>query len=501
MMKRSKTIWFDERLTIFDKHIYNCIFELSITSAYQIKDILKIVDGNIDEAGFYSTLNKLENLGYICKENVVDEDGKDVYLCIGNDNIFPKFNINKLKAFKFLDSRPVFRNVAFYALMKRHIIRRQGSFSNTYYPIVLTSGLNAYKTEDNSILYYFARKTIRKFEEPEESLEELKYCGISLKKFTKFLINRLGRVSLQLEDGSPLKSFLSFLKSCRPSTRTALSIFLEGCVFLAKDTNTPEEFTKVILNLEKSKKRVITKKEIKKELKIRSNPNIPSKYSAVVDFWNTKNLVKHRNYNSKVVVNACKIMDRMVKGIFDDKNIKYKVEDFYSAIETMDAMANDPNVKPTGLKQKTFLKKMSLENFLYSNYNGKSKFIDIMESGSITLTKPYSDEAFNSLCKITQKITNTKLTSRNKNSLAVFINSVKLFFDNNRKRFEYEATVIKICAAIIRSLTKNGKWLNYNFLMSEDMRSNYILKTCLEEGFIIGVKKQQESLVYKKIRR
>ncbi len=501
MIKRSKTILFDKRLTVFDKYLYFFLLELSITSAYQMKDLLKIMGGGFDEKGFYLSLGKLEELGYVKTKTVQDDDRNDVYCCIGDSDIFPEFSVNKLKAFKFLDSKPLFRNVAFYALLKRHMIRRQGEFSNNHYPISLTAGFSAYRTEENAILYYFARKNISKFEEPRESLDELKYCGISTKKFSKYLINRLGKISIQLSEDAPLTSFYSFLKTCPPPIKLAMSIFLEGCVFLAKDTDSPEEFRKVIFNLEKSKKRVIPKKEAKKELNIKTNPKLPAKYSAVVDFWNSKNLVKHKNYNSKTVVNACKVMDKLIKGTFNDSGIRYNIDDFYSAIETMDAMANDPNVKPTGLKQKTFLKKLSIENFFYSTYTGKSKFIDIMELGSITLTKPYSEEAFDSLCKITQKITNTKITSKNKNNLAVFLNSVKLFFDNNRKRLEYESTVIKICGSIIRSLTKNGKWLNYNFLISEEMRSNYILKICLEEGFIIGVKKQEESLVYRKVRR
>ena len=501
LLKRSKTIVFDDRLSIFDKHIYSCLFEVSCTSGFRGKNLFKMIGGDLDDSSFNLSLSKLEKFGYICTEIFRDEDGNAVCLAIGDSQHFPKFDLDKIKAFRFLDSKPMLRNVSFYALMKRKLVRRQGEFSNTFFPIIDTGGFSAYKTEENSILYYFFRKRVDDFEDPDESLEELHYSGVNVKKFCKILIENMGRVSMQLSEDAPVRSVRRFIRECHTSTKIGLSIFLEGCVFIAKEANTPEEFYKIIANLSKSKKRIITKKEKKPELNIISNPKIPAKFSAVVDFWNTKNLVKHKNYNSKTVVNACKIMNKMIKGIFDEKKIKYKMEDFYSAIETMEAMANDPNVKPTGLKQKEFLKKMSLENFLYSNYTGKSKFIDIMESGSLTLTKPYSEDSFNGLCKITQKITNTKLTSRNKNSLAVFINAVKLFFDNNRKRFEYEATVLKICASIIRSLTKNGRWLNYNFLMSEDMRANYILKICLEEGFIIGVKRQTDSLVYKKIQR
>ena len=195
-------------------------------------------------------------------------------------------------------------------------------------------------------------------------------------------------------------------------------------------------------------------------------------------------------------------MEKMEKGTFDPYDGRqFDMEDFYTAIETFEAMANDPNVKPTGLKQKQFLKKLSLENFLYSNFNGKSKFIDIMDSGSQTLVKPYSEEAFHRLCIAAQKITKEKLTSKNKNHLAIFLNMVKSFFDSNRSKFEYEATVIKICVSVIRSLTKNGKWLNYNYLISEDMKLNKILKVCLEEGFIIGVKKESDSLVYSRVQK
>ena len=130
---------------------------------------------------FYLSLGKLEEFRYVQTKTVQDDDRNDVYCCIGDSDIFPEFSVNKLKAFKFLDSKPLFRNVAFYALLKRHMIRRQGEFSNNHYPISLTAGFSAYRTEENAILYYFARKNISKFEEPRESLDELKYCGISTK--------------------------------------------------------------------------------------------------------------------------------------------------------------------------------------------------------------------------------------------------------------------------------------------------------------------------------
>ena len=502
LMKENKTIWFDNSLSIFDKHVYNCLFHLSVNSAYNIKTLIKIIGGDSDENSFYSSIKKLEESGYLSAHYVKDGNGKDTYTCIGDGGVYPEFNINKLRALKFLDSRPLFRNVGFYALSKRKLVRRNGDFENKYFPITNTGGFDAFKLEDNSLLFYFARKNIGKFEKPEESLEELKYCGINTKKFAKFIIENMGKVSLQLSEDSPLMSLRKFLKSCQPATRLAFSIFLEGCVFLAKEAYSPEQFKRIVIRLSKSKIRVVEKKEIKKTVDIKSNANIPAKFSSIVDFWNTKNLVKHRDYNKKVVTNACTIIEKMTKGIFDPfDGRKFDLEDFYSAIETFDAMANDPNVKPTGLKQKQFLKKLSLENFLYSNFNGKSKFIDIMDSGSQTLVKPYSEEAFHSLCVSTQKITKEKLTSKNKNHLAIFLNMVKEFFDSNRSKFEYDATVIKICIAVIRSLTKNGKWLNYNYLISEDMKLNKILNICLEEGFIVGVKKQSDSLVYSKVQR
>ena len=502
IMKKSKTIWFDNKLTIFDKHVYNCLLHLSVTSAYTVKDLLKIIGADSDENSFYSAIKKLEESSYIFSHHVKDDNGKDAYTCIGDGGFYPSFNINKLRALKFLDSKPLFRNVSFYAVSKRKLIRRQGDFANKYFPISNTGGFNAFKVEENSLLFYFARKNIGKFESPEESLEELKYCGVNVKNFAKFVIENMGKVTLQLSEEAPLTSLRKFLKECAPSTRLAFSIFLEGCVFIAKESYSPEQFNSIISRLSKSKIRMVEKKEIKKSIEIKSNPNIPAKYSSVVDFWNTKNLVKHKNYNKKTVTNACSIMEKMEKGTFDPYDgRRFDMEDFYTAIETFEAMANDPNVKPTGLKQKQFLKKLSLENFLYSNFNGKSKFIDIMDSGSQTLVKPYSEEAFHRLCIAVQKITKEKLTSKNKNHLVIFLNMVKSFFDSNRSKFEYEATVIKICVSVIRSLTKNGKWLNYNYLISEDMKLNKILKVCLEEGFIIGVKKESDSLVYSRVQK
>lgn len=501
MVTESKTITFDGRLTVFDKHIYACLCRLSQTSGFRIKDLLSIIGNNVDEGAFYHSIQKLENLGYVFIENVKDENNGHIYTCVGDTKSFPKFSTKKLKAFKFLDSKDLFRNVSFYALSKRILVRRQKSYAGTRFPLVNTRGFDAYKTKENSLLFYFGRKVIGEFEKPEESLEELKYCGISIKKFTKFLIDKMGKVGLQLSEEAPLTSFRTYLKTAPESIRYAFAIFFEGCVFLAKDSDTPEQFKKIILGLSKSKIRMIKEKEKKKSLVIVPNPKIPVNLSSVVDYWNTKNLVKHKDYNKKVVINACKIMAKLQKGTFGKIEGQFTTEDFCAAIDAFDVMANDPDVKPTGLKQKQILKKTSIEDFFYSKFNGRSRFTDIMELGVQTLIQPYSEEVFQQICISTQRITNTKLTSNNKNHLALFLNSVKSFFDSNRPRFEYEATVIKICIAIIRSLTKNGKFLNYKFLISEEMRLNHILKVCLEEGFIIGVRRQADSVVYKKVNR
>lgn len=498
ILRKYPDFFFDKNLTVWDKHVYNCLCSLSLKSFFDIKDILKILDKKVQEDVFYSTVKKLEDRKYLTTQMVKDDAGKDIYFAISCHSTIPQYNINQIKALKFLDKNSMFRNVAFYGLSKRKIIRRQDSFSTTFFPIIPTRGFEAFKTEPNSLLYFFGKKSLGYFEKPEESLEELHYCGINVKKFCKIIIESLGRVSLQLSPKAPIRTFKAFLKECAVSTRLAMAIFLESCVFFAKGSETPEQFYKIIERISKSQTRIITKKEIKDKFTVKYNSDIDPKYSALIDFWNSKDLKKHKDYNAKLIAQACKILKRMENGVFQDRKERYKMEDFYSAIETFEAMANDPNIQPTSQKQKDFLKKLSFKDFFYNDYTGKSKFFDIMDTGSQTATKPYSQEAFLSLCKMTQRITNTKLTGKNKNSLAVFINSVKLFFDHNRSQIQYEATILKICSAIIRSLTKNGKFLNYNFLISEQMRLNYILEICLAEGFIIGIRRQKETVQYNK---
>ena len=498
ILKQFHDYFFDPKLSVWDKHVYSCLCGISLKGFFVVRDVLNVLGDKSSEEIFYSSVAKLESLEYFKTRIVKDDSGKDIYMAISCGDIIPEYNINRIKALKFLDKNPMFRNVSFYGLSKRKLIRRQNKFSRTFFPITATTGIDSFKTKENSLLFFFGKKDLGFFEKPLESLEELHYCGINVKKFCRNMIENLGKISLQLSSEAPIRTFKNFIKECVPSTRLAMSIFLESCVIYAKLAETPEQFYKILERLSKSQKRIITKKENKPKLNIKYNPNILPKYSALVDFWNTKNLKKHKNYNAKLIVQMCKILEKMENGRFQDRKTPYKMEDFYSAIDTFEAMANDPNIKPTSLKQKEFLKKLSIKDFFYSDFSGKSKFLDIMDSGSQTVTKPYSEEAFLSLCKMTQRITNTKLTGKNKNSLAVFINSVKLFFDQNRSKIQYEATVLKICSAILRSLTKKGKFLNYGFLTSEQMRMNYILQVCLEEGFIIGIRKQKEQLQYKK---
>jgi hypothetical protein len=494
IINRSSEIVFDNSLSPLDKLFYGCLAELSPNMACPVRTFLKIL--NIDELTYETILNKLINSGYVYVEYVKDDKGSLVYTIIGSEKVFPKYPVVRIKALKMLDSNPVFRSISFYGMSKRRLIRRQGFIGGKYFPILGTTGFNAYRTVRGVLAFLFAKKALGHFEKPEESLEELKYCGINLKTFCKTIIDLMGKVSLQLSEKTPVGSFKDLLINGSDSTKLAMSIFLESCVMLAKEADSPEQFYKIIERLSKEKARVITKKEKKQELEIVANPKLDPRYSSVIDYWNTKDLKKHKNYNSKLVVKACKVMKKLEKGMIKQIPGTYTTDDFYSAIDNLELMANDPNIRPTSLKQKQYLKKLSIDNFFYSGFNGKSVFFGIMETGSQTVTKPYSEEAFTALCKITQKITNSKLTAKNKNILAAFLNAVKLFFDKNRSRMEYEATVIKICSSILKSLTNNGKWLKYNFLISEEMRLNTILNVCLEEGYILGVKKNKDQEVF-----
>jgi len=497
LSKLNKDVWSDKKLSLSDKHIYNCVQNLSGSgNGFRSKDLLRIIGCGFDFAAIMGSIKNLEKAGILFVHEIKDSIGKLQHIFISNNSNLGGIDTKNVFTLNFLDNSTVFRNLVFNFLSSKLIMKRQEKAITTNFPIKKGRGDSPVLVEKNHLSTILCFRDIPINTDYVSHLTKIKDNGISVKKIVEIIVKNLGRIRLPITDKKPVAAFLNFIENTSEHIKNGICLFLESCSFLSeKFANKSEKFFAFLDKASVEKKRMYKPKQ-KNEIKVKDNPNITAKYSAVIDFWNTKNLKKHKNYNTKLIENAVKVMKKLEKGTFNDCNIRYNTDDFYEAIEIMDKMANDPEVKPTGIKQKEFLKKMSIEDFFFSNYSGNSTFLRIMESGLQTTVNPYSDEVFNKLCMYVKTVTKKDVSSKNKNYLAIFLNSVRDFFLKHRKRIDMECTIFALCKSIIYSITKSGKWLNFLFLISEEMKLNVMMQVCLEEGYILGVMKQYDDVVY-----
>lgn len=216
---------------------------------------------------------------------------------------------------------------------------------------------------------------------------------------------------------------------------------------LAKDSvaiPTPENINNV------SPRPTPRKIEILKKETTKPTPKTPQEIQELIQFWCGLGLVQHKNPEKKVYQEASKMLQKLMKAKFFEKDSNYpKYADYkFTKQEIIDTFkefalsATNFNYQPQAGSYKTFLGKTSLPNFLYNNKTQKSLFIQFFEEKAVLLKDSQMlvedlDQETTVILKhlYEKKITKIKplkYDSRDENNFRKTSNNLKLFYELNR---------------------------------------------------------------------
>ena len=236
------------------------------------------------------------------------------------------------------------------------------------------------------------------------------------------------------------------------------------------------------------KEKVNAEKKIKNFVS-KDNPKFRPDERAIFNYWNTKDLRKHKDGTTKGIQSFVSFYRN--SGKYVGKDI-VEVSEVFSAIDMFEQMVNDPDVQPTNPKTKAFLRKFGLNDFFYHHRTGRSILAELLERGLQIRVEPYSRDMFDKLCVIIQRGTKgIGLSTKNKNIVATFTKKVAGYLDSNKSRLIPGASYTKIASESIKELFERKKF-SFLFIVSEEFFTNYFPLFCFERGY---VKKKSEQKV------
>ena len=115
----------------------------------------------------------------------------------------------------------------------------------------------------------------------------------------------------------------------------------------------------------------------------------PKEVQSLIDFWNSLGGVRHQNVRSNVYRDAVKKLKLLLRGRMFSINHhpKYLARAFsVSEIETVFARFKESLKDP---KERKYLRGLSLPNFLFHSWNGRSMFLELFESPSNSTPRNY----------------------------------------------------------------------------------------------------------------
>ena len=248
-------------------------------------------------------------------------------------------------------------------------------------------------------------------------------------------------------------------------------------------------------------KRIEDKAAKKKPKKVKpkmvtTNAKISPELRQIIDYWNTKeNLRSCTNLRTKYVAKAERYWKAVKAGKFYDYTQKLSVSEIIDSIDKFELQATDPNVKPLSERTKELFRKFSIADFFYYERSGRSQLYEIVERGVETKVQPFSEIVLASVAAAVERIRGDKVTWNKMNMLATFVNKVKAFFDNNRRKIDVGVTVTQICKEVIHHLENVNDDRLYPTLMSEEMTKNILPSVCMESGIILATRRSSEQIL------
>ena len=474
-----------KQLSTLDKHVYNCLRAVSNKSFVKAQDFLDFIGERYTWIETEKALKRMADIGLIqtARLEKVEKECLVIYDLEEPTDV----DIRVYNVLSYLNKNPYFRNTVVETLCSKFVVKRRG-------PIEKDMGIFFYgsrkhsRISEGSVISLFYKKG-RKFR-PEpivDSFKELHALGIRKNEIAFLISKAMGNTKLMNHDQtrSDYRVLMDdFIKPAKNHIKCAIALFLESCILLAKRFDTPEKFFE---KMEKNGEKVIGDNKVlkKKEREIVRNINLDARISCLIDHWNSKSLVKHWNYHAKTIKNAAKMMQNMINGEFTEGLGKVKYKDFRECIDKLDLMANDYSVAPTNPAHKEYLKKMSLEKFLYNDRTGESKFVELMKMETMVIHEPYNVEEFNRFIDFVEKKTFKSLYASQKNKLAKVMNLARDWMLKHKKIVPFGVTIQDICSAIIRHFTSRRVFINYELLNTKNFWKINILDILMAEGLVI----------------
>lgn len=271
-----------------------------------------------------------------------------------------------------------------------------------------------------------------------------------------------------------------------------VSLFFTSLMFLIENNlivfDEPED-------AEKKEKIVVKEKQKSNKVFIaKDNPKFRPDERAIFNYWNTKNLRKHKDGTSKIIQSFMTYYRKPEKYFTNIKDLNLDL--VKDCIDKFEQMVNDPDTQPINPATKKYLRGFGLNDFFYHYRTNRSMITEIAERGVSTRVKPYSSEMFDKVCTVVQRgMRGLPLTPRTKNIIATFTNKVVVFLDSEKTRLIPGNSYTKIACESLKNLFK-GKGFNLLFIVSENFYSDYLPKFCTDYGYLKPKSEITQQTVY-----
>lgn len=477
--------FFGKKLTIIDKHIYHVLHLLTGSCAcITLPRILEVAGNDIDEASFHSAIAKLVKFKLIKKEERDSgvEGQKHVIITGPKDKV--EIDEDEVTTAKFFDRGDEGRSiVAQYLEESGKVLIRRGT-KKAYKDVFIKHGWpNISKQlplyERGCLQYFhghFGEKTPTK-----ELLQELDGLGV-LETARAYIAKKSGTFINE----EPLETIKKLKKDKRIAR--GINLFYASVIYFVRK-NSAKIFEKVVKEKEYKPKMkeipAVVTPQRSSRVKTHQNPKLNPEFVGIVDHWNNQQLRKHGNMNSKTITDAEKLY---FKG---KKENKFSKDIVLQAIEFFNAKANDPNVRPLG-RAKERLKKVSLDKFFYDSYNGYSELEIILTEGATPKVTPYSEDILNRTCAFIERF-GFSIKPGDVSVVSTFINRVKEFLDQNKKKFITAPNTPVILGSLISKVVEGaGERFHVKFLLGDRIIDKYLPKILIDDGHVAVISKSEE---------
>ena len=219
------------------------------------------------------------------------------------------------------------------------------------------------------------------------------------------------------------------------------------------------------------------------------NPRFRPDERAIFNHWNSKNLRKHKDGNTKGINEFITFYRNPQKYVGKDE---ISVETVIGTIDQFELMVNDPEVQPLNERSKKYLRGFGLNDFFFHPRSGRSIISEILDKGIQTRVKPHSTEMFDKVCLVIQRgIKGVGLSTKNKNIVGTFTRKMVQWLEDQGTRLVPGNSYTMIAVEVMKELFEKRKF-GFLFIVSEEFFLNFFPKFCFERGF---VKKHTEKKV------